>query len=110
MFQSFFSLLFPHLSLHIDELIHHEALVSHPDALLGIEMLSMLVPILIKYLLEEDELQRATKYQASLHQQSFQWLNKIGPKYPQVGYFREYYSESGTRIYISIIMFRNSRR
>lgn len=47
-------------------------------------MLTLLVPILINYLLEGDELQRATKYQASLHQQSFQWLNKIGPKYPQV--------------------------
>lgn len=52
--------------------------------LLGIQMLTLLVPILINYLLEGDELQRATKYQASLHQQSFQWLNKIGPKYPQV--------------------------
>jgi len=50
----------------------------------GIQMLTLLVPILINYLLEGDELQRATKYQASLHQQSFQWLNKIGPKYPQV--------------------------
>lgn len=47
-------------------------------------MLTLLVPILINYLLEGEELQRATKYQTSLHQQSFQWLNKIGPKYPQV--------------------------
>ncbi|XP_014481449.1 PREDICTED: HEAT repeat-containing protein 5B isoform X3 [Dinoponera quadriceps] len=53
------------------------------DLLQGIQMLTLLVPILINYLLEGDELQRATKYQASLHQQSFQWLNKIGPKYPQ---------------------------
>lgn len=49
-------------------------------------MLTLLVPILINYLVEGEELQRATKYQASLHQQSFQWLNKIGPKYPQVSY------------------------
>lgn len=55
--------------------------------LLGIQMLTLLVPILINYLLEGDELQHATKYQASLHQQSFQWLNKIGPKYPQVYIF-----------------------
>lgn len=47
-------------------------------------MLTLLVPILINYLLEGEELQRATKYQMNLHQQSFQWLNKIGPKYPQV--------------------------
>lgn len=55
--------------------------------LLGIQMLTLLVPILINYLLEGDELQHATKYQTNLHQQSFQWLNKIGPKYPQVRYF-----------------------
>lgn len=48
-------------------------------------MLTLLVPILINYLLEGDQLQHASKYQLSLHQQSFQWLNKIGPKYPQVG-------------------------
>lgn len=51
-------------------------------------MLTLLVPILINYLLEADELQRSTKYQSSLHQQSFQWLNKIGPKYPQVLYLK----------------------
>lgn len=56
----------------------------HEISLSGIQMLTLLVPILINYLLEGDALQRATKYQASLHQQSFQWLNKIGPKYPQV--------------------------
>lgn len=47
-------------------------------------MLTLLVPILINYLLEDEQLQYATRFQTSLHQQSFQWLNKIGPKYPQV--------------------------
>lgn len=51
---------------------------------IGIHMLTLLVPILINYLLEEDKLQRGTRWQINLHQQSFQWLNKIGPKYPQV--------------------------
>ncbi|KMQ92675.1 heat repeat-containing protein 5b [Lasius niger] len=60
-----------------------EALIGLADLSNRIQMLTLLVPILINYLLEGDELQRATKYQASLHQQSFQWLNKIGPKYPQ---------------------------
>lgn len=46
-------------------------------------MLTLLVPILINYLLDENKLQRGTKYQVTLHQQSFQWLSKIGPKYPQ---------------------------
>ncbi|KAG5327693.1 HTR5B protein, partial [Pseudoatta argentina] len=60
-----------------------EALIGLADLSNRIQMLTLLVPILINYLPEGDELQRATKYQASLHQQSFQWLNKIGPKYPQ---------------------------
>ncbi|XP_066585201.1 HEAT repeat-containing protein 5B isoform X2 [Prorops nasuta] len=57
--------------------------LSNRDLLQGIQMLTLLVPILINYLLESDQLQNATKYQLNLHQQSFQWLNKIGPKYPQ---------------------------
>lgn len=83
-------------------------------------MLTLLVPILINYLLEGDELQQATKYQASLHQQSFQWLNKIGPKYPQV-YFENilesqvhtYTHTQYTIIYYIIIVIytvRNLRR
>ncbi|XP_015601934.1 HEAT repeat-containing protein 5B isoform X2 [Cephus cinctus] len=56
---------------------------ANRDLLQGIQMLTLLVPILINYLLEGDKLQHGTKYQISLHQQSFQWLNKIGPKYPQ---------------------------
>lgn len=52
--------------------------------IVGIQMLTLLVPILINYLLEEEQLQQGTKYQISLHQHSFQWLNKIGPKYPKV--------------------------
>lgn len=63
-------------------------------------MLTLLVPILINYLLEGDQLQLASKYQSSLHQQSFQWLNKIGPKYPQV-----YYRVSFVRL---TLYFRNS--
>lgn len=51
---------------------------------IGIQMLTLLVPILINFLLEEDKLQHGSRWQISLHQQSFQWLNKIGPKYPQV--------------------------
>lgn len=47
-------------------------------------MLTLLVPVLINYLLDGEQLQNGTKYQISLHQHSFQWLNKIGPKYPQV--------------------------
>lgn len=47
-------------------------------------MLTLLVPILINFLMSSESLETANKYQVALHQQSFQWLNKIGPKYPQV--------------------------
>ncbi|XP_034942648.1 HEAT repeat-containing protein 5B isoform X2 [Chelonus insularis] len=60
-----------------------EALITLAEPKNRIQMLTLLVPILINYLLEEDKLQRGTRWQISLHQQSFQWLNKIGPKYPQ---------------------------
>ncbi|KOC63073.1 HEAT repeat-containing protein 5B [Habropoda laboriosa] len=60
-----------------------KALIGLADLSHRIQMLTLLVPILINYLLEGDQLQHASKYQLSLHQQSFQWLNKIGPKYPQ---------------------------
>ncbi|XP_043481712.1 HEAT repeat-containing protein 5B isoform X3 [Leptopilina heterotoma] len=56
---------------------------TNRELMQGIQMLTLLVPILINFLLEGDKLQHGTKYQISLHQQSFQWLNKIGPKYPQ---------------------------
>ncbi|KAK0176436.1 hypothetical protein PV328_000569 [Microctonus aethiopoides] len=60
-----------------------EALIALAEPNNRIHMLTLLVPILINYLLEEDKLQRGTRWQINLHQQSFQWLNKIGPKYPQ---------------------------
>lgn len=47
-------------------------------------MLTLLVPILISFLLEGNQLRSATKFTVQLHEQSLQWLMKIGPKYPQV--------------------------
>lgn len=47
-------------------------------------MLTLLVPILISFLLEGSQLRSATKFTLQLHEQSLQWLMKIGPKYPQV--------------------------
>lgn len=46
-------------------------------------MLTLLVPILINYLLEPHLLKTSTKHRIQLHDQSLQWLMKIGPKYPQ---------------------------
>lgn len=53
----------------------------------GIQMLSLLVPILVDCLLEGSSLKQANKYCKVLHEQSLQWLTKIGPQYPQVRQF-----------------------
>lgn len=52
--------------------------------IIGIQMLMLLVPILISYLLEGQALRSANKHSITLHDASLQWLMKIGPKYPQV--------------------------
>lgn len=45
--------------------------------------MTLLVPILIGYLLEPHSLKTSSKYSCQLHEQSLQWLMRIGPKYPQ---------------------------
>lgn len=50
----------------------------------GIQMLSLLVPILITYLLDPAGLTAAKRQAVQLHENSLQWLKKIGPKYPEV--------------------------
>lgn len=50
--------------------------------LTGIQMIALLVPVLIAFLYDPSKLQSLTKYQRQLHEQSLQWLIKIGPKYP----------------------------
>lgn len=47
-------------------------------------MLTLLVPILISFLLEENQQRTSSKFCMQLHEQSLQWLMKVGPKYPQV--------------------------
>lgn len=48
-------------------------------------MLTLLVPILISYLIDPNQKfgKNNSKYIQQLHEQSLQWLMKIGPKYPQ---------------------------
>lgn len=46
-------------------------------------MLTLIVPVLIAFLCDPTKLRSLTKYQRQLHDQSLQWLMKIGPKYPQ---------------------------
>lgn len=45
--------------------------------------MTLLVPILIGYLVEPHSLKTCSKYACQLHEQSLQWLMRIGPKYPQ---------------------------
>ena len=57
--------------------------------LAGIQMLALLVPVLISFLLEGPTLKDASKPCQNLHERSLQWLMKIGPQYPQVCTFPE---------------------
>lgn len=49
----------------------------------GIQLLTLLVPILIGFLIDAHTLRTSTKYICQLHEQALQWLMRIGPKYPQ---------------------------
>ncbi|KAH9644033.1 hypothetical protein HF086_004294 [Spodoptera exigua] len=49
----------------------------------GIKMLWLLVPIVISYLREGAELQRAPAHVRALHEFALHWLTKVGPKHPQ---------------------------
>lgn len=60
-----------------------EALIALAEPQNRIQMLTLLVPILINYLLEPEQFRSKTKQCIQLHDQSLQWLMKIGPKYPQ---------------------------
>lgn len=62
----------------------HLIILFFSNSFKGIQMLTLLVPILISFLLEGNQLRSATKFTIQLHEQSLQWLMKIGPKYPQV--------------------------
>lgn len=49
----------------------------------GIQLLTLLVPILFGFLLEPIAIKKSSKYVYQLHEQSLQWLMRIGLKYPQ---------------------------
>lgn len=48
-----------------------------------ISVLSLLIPILVSFLLEEKNFRTASKAARSLHEDSLQRLMKIGPQYPE---------------------------
>ncbi|PZC77994.1 hypothetical protein B5X24_HaOG202666 [Helicoverpa armigera] len=61
----------------LDELVN-----AAPDSA-RIKMLWLLVPIVISYLREGAELQRAPPHVRALHEFALHWLTKVGPKHPQ---------------------------
>ncbi|XP_060537015.1 HEAT repeat-containing protein 5B isoform X2 [Cylas formicarius] len=70
-----------------------ESLINLAEPQNRIQMLTLLVPILVSYLLVEPIIRSASKYAISLHEISLQKLMKIGPSYPQE--FKQLMSQSG---------------
>lgn len=60
-----------------------ESLIALAEPHNRIQMLSLLVPILVNYLLQNPYDRSFNKYSVSLHEVSLQKLIKIGPTYPQ---------------------------
>ncbi|KAE8751079.1 hypothetical protein FOCC_FOCC002164 [Frankliniella occidentalis] len=60
-----------------------DTLISLTETKNRVEMLALLVPVLISFLLEGPALKDASKPCQTLHERSLQWLMKIGPQYPQ---------------------------
>ncbi|XP_022815193.1 HEAT repeat-containing protein 5B isoform X1 [Spodoptera litura] len=66
----------------LDDLVN-AAPDSAQDGPKGIKMLWLLVPIVISYLREGPELQRAPAHVRALHEFALHWLTRVGPKHPQ---------------------------
>ncbi|CAH0562547.1 unnamed protein product [Brassicogethes aeneus] len=71
------------LAVTLETIVTIESLIGLAELQNRIQMLSLLVPVLVSYLLVEQALRSANKYSLQLHEVSLQWLMKIGPKYPQ---------------------------
>ncbi|XP_063696087.1 HEAT repeat-containing protein 5B isoform X3 [Culicoides brevitarsis] len=75
------------LALVLESITTVEGLISlaepqNRDLMQGIQMLTLLVPILISFL-SDQQAKNKSKYSVQLHEHSLQWLMKIGPKYPE---------------------------
>lgn len=53
-------------------------------------MLTLLVPILIRFLLEPSQMKISSRFTIQLHEHALNWLMRVGPKYPQVGWAFSY--------------------
>lgn len=80
------------LALILEGVTTLEALIALAEPQNRIQMLTLLIPILINYLLEPEQFRVRPKHCVQLHEQSLQWLMKIGPKYPHE--FKTFMSQS----------------
>uniref|UniRef100_A0A6B2ELW8 HEAT repeat-containing protein 5A n=1 Tax=Phlebotomus kandelakii TaxID=1109342 RepID=A0A6B2ELW8_9DIPT len=71
------------LSLVLESITTVEALIVLAEPSKRSQMLAILVPVLISFLLDSFKINVSTKHCVQLHEHSLQWLKKIGPKYPQ---------------------------
>uniref|UniRef100_W4VS74 HEAT repeat-containing protein 5A n=1 Tax=Corethrella appendiculata TaxID=1370023 RepID=W4VS74_9DIPT len=71
------------LALLLESITTIEALIALAEPQNRIQMLTLLVPILINFLIDPEQFKTKSKYTQQLHEQSLQWLMRIGPKYPQ---------------------------
>lgn len=89
LFESLFRIFFSECSRILQKDLFHPITSSNKSNCFinffsGTQMLSILVPILIKFLADRTESSYVNKHLRSLHDQSIQILMKIGPLYPQV--------------------------
>ncbi|XP_059611858.1 HEAT repeat-containing protein 5B isoform X2 [Phlebotomus argentipes] len=71
------------LSLVLESITTVEALIMLAEPSKRSQMLAILVPVLISFLLDPYKISVSSKQCVQLHENSLQWLKKIGPKYPQ---------------------------
>ncbi|EDW83833.1 uncharacterized protein Dwil_GK13824, isoform A [Drosophila willistoni] len=71
------------LQVTLESIVTVEQLIELAEPQHHIQMLTLLVPVLIGFLADPTKWRTLPKYQRQLHEQSLQWLLKIGPKYPK---------------------------
>lgn len=70
-------------SVTVETIVTIEALIALAEPQKRIQLLSLLIPVLVNYLIVGQSRTSANQYSLALHDVSLQWLMKIGPKYPQ---------------------------
>ncbi|XP_037925116.1 HEAT repeat-containing protein 5B isoform X5 [Hermetia illucens] len=71
------------LAVVLESISTVETLIELAEPKNRIQMLTLLIPVLINFLIDAAKLRQVSKQTRQLHEQSLQWLMRIGPKYPQ---------------------------